>query len=194
MSVPTPASEQKTSWQQIADFLVRRRTLFAWAGPLPLVLVARFDPLWFILGALLVALGEGLRVWSAGLIVKNERLATTGPYALARNPLYLGSLLILIGYCFLSGRWLSFVVMLALFAAFYWPTILREEAFLESRFGEEYRAYRKRTPVLLPFGHPLPENSPAFSWFQVKKNREYTGVLGALGMIALFALREVLWH
>ena len=62
-----------------------------------LLFLARPEIIWFIPGFVLVAVGEGVRVWAAGHLRKTQEVTTTGPYAYVKNPLYLGTLLILIG-------------------------------------------------------------------------------------------------
>src|SRR5512143_2001377 len=58
----------------------------------------QLSPVWFIPGVVVTFLGEGLRLWAAGHLRKNKQLTTTGPYSYVKNPLYIGTLLITIGY------------------------------------------------------------------------------------------------
>ena len=119
--------------------------LFAFARPTPLGLAAGFA---------LLAAGEGLRVWSAGHLVKREELTVSGPYAYLRHPLYLGSLLVVLGFCVGAGGPVGAGVALALlvgFLVYYLPYKDRiEGARLERLHGERYRAYRASVPALLP--------------------------------------------
>jgi protein-S-isoprenylcysteine O-methyltransferase Ste14 len=177
----------------VSRFLVRRRTFFSWALPLVLLVVAApWGPL-MLPGAMLVVLGSATRVWAAGHLLKSERLAVDGPFAYVRNPLYLGSLLILLGYCTLSGRAWSYPVFLGLFALFYFPTIKWEEGFLGGKFGEEYQDYRRRVPYrLIPRLSPAYPTGTGFSWAQARRNGELSGVALAVIMILLFYLRLVM--
>ncbi|MDQ3813438.1 MAG: isoprenylcysteine carboxylmethyltransferase family protein, partial [Armatimonadota bacterium] len=102
------------------------------------------------LGAAIVTAGMLLRMWAVGWLCKNQILVTGGPYALIRNPLYLGTLLITIGQSFMSAVPLALIVFPALWLAVYWPTIRGEEDYLATRFGAEFEAYRARVPLLLP--------------------------------------------
>src|SRR5450432_743900 len=48
-------------------------------------------------------IGLGLRAWAAGSLAKDRQLATGGPYAYARNPLYIGTLLVAAGLAVASS-------------------------------------------------------------------------------------------
>ena len=55
------------------------------------------------LGMLIAAIGLMVRIWATGWLCKNDELAMQGPYALTRNPLYLGTCLIALGQSFMTG-------------------------------------------------------------------------------------------
>ena len=131
------------------------------------------------------------RIWAAGCISKNQELACRGPFAYLRNPLYLGSLLIGVGYCFMSGLWWSFLVTAVFYYWFYYGTIYSEEEHLDGVLGEPYRKYRADVPRLFPRLTPWTGCSgPGFSWGQVWHNREYQSIIG----VVLFSLAFVaLW-
>ena len=176
-------------WARVERAIVRRRTFFALVGPLPLLFVATGRPSWFVAGLLLSLTGALIRVWAAGSIVKDQQLCDSGPYAFVRNPLYLGTLLALMGYCVMSGRWWTPLVWLPLFALFYVPTIAREETDLSGEFGADYEAYRRAVPPLFPHVRrgTSGQHAPFSLHRALVKNREYQGMLGTLAMIALFA-------
>jgi len=184
------ATRPVSSGTRIERMLIKRRTFFALVGPLPLLLVANGGPLWFLAGAVISLAGALIRVWAAGCIMKNEKLCESGPFALVRNPLYLGSLLVLVGYCIMSGRWWTPLVWLPLFAAFYVPTIVAEERNLSKLFGKDYDRYRQNVPPLFP--RPCRradiQGTPFSLRHSLVKNREYQGLLGTLAMIGLFAV------
>ena len=100
--------------------------------------------LWW--GAGMSAAGLSLRAWAAGSIRKDRELATTGPYAHTRNPLYLGSFLLGAGVTIAGGQWVFGVAFFALFLLVYRATALREATELEVRFGEGYRPTQRRCP------------------------------------------------
>ena len=94
-------------------------------------------------------LGKQFR-WQAGLYHDHE-LVRTGPYAVVRHPIYASLLAILLGTLLILTPWPWMVVSLALFAVGTEIRVRAEDGLLESRFGEEFRAYRSKVPAYLPF-------------------------------------------
>jgi len=75
-----------------------------WLPPVFVVVaVVLRRPAWHLWGIPLVVLGEALRTWAAGHLLKDERLTVGGPYAFVRDPLYLGSLLSALGFLAIVG-------------------------------------------------------------------------------------------
>ena len=107
---------------------------------------------WVALGIVLIAAGIAFRIAALGYLKKKEILATVGVYSLCRHPLYLGSILMTLGFCLLLDDWVNYVVAAVYFAIFYTLTIVWEEIRLAERYGEEHRRYVEQTPVILPLG------------------------------------------
>ncbi len=138
-------------------------------------------------GAIGVVPGLLIRALASGHVRKNESLATSGPYAYTRNPLYLGSLLMGLGFAVASRSWWVGVVLVLMFFAIYLPVIRDEENFLRQKFPE-FDQYAQRVPRMLPriTPHSVDANDgPAdFSWDLYLKHREYNALLGAAGIVA----------
>lgn len=100
----------------------------------------------------LVAGGAAVRMWASGCIFKNKVLATSGPYAFVRHPLYLGNILALLGFALASALWWAAPLLLA-FLWFYYPTAIEyEDRKLHRLFGEAWLAWSARVPALFPRG------------------------------------------
>jgi protein-S-isoprenylcysteine O-methyltransferase Ste14 len=140
------------------------------------------------LGLPLVALGEIVRLWASGHIQKTQVLATGGPYAHSRNPLYVGSVLLALGLALAAASVGVAAAVVLYFAAFY-PSVMREEAdFLRRKFPEEYAAWETAVPVFLPRLTPAGPRSSHFSWARVRINKEWrTAVALPLVAALLFA-------
>ncbi len=148
------------------------------------------------LGAVLTIPGLVIRALASGHVRKNEALAMSGPYAHTRNPLYLGSLLIGIGFALAARSWWVGVVLIAMFFAIYVPVIGSEEAFLRERFPE-FKAYAKAVPRMIPRITPAFRDQAAPSGFSMDlylKHREYNALLGALAMTAGLIVKMNLFH
>jgi protein-S-isoprenylcysteine O-methyltransferase Ste14 len=151
-------------------------------------------PSWrsLMLGAILVTPGLLIRALASGHVRKNEALATSGPYAYTRNPLYLGSLLMGLGFCVAARSWWVGVALVVMFLAIYLPVIRDEEAFLRRTFPE-FDEYARRVPRMFPRVTPHSPNkkeSPSrFSLELYLKHREYNALLGAMAMTAALILK-----
>ena len=151
------------------------------------VVLARPRPLTLIIGAGISLVGLIFRAWAAGHIRKNDALAVSGPYAYTRNPLYLGSFIIALGFAVASrSLWIA-AVMVVMLLAIYLPVILSEEDFLRQRFNE-FEDYARNVPRLFPKLRGGRHNV-AFSWDLYLKHREYNALLGTLGMMAALAVK-----
>ncbi len=93
--------------------------------------------------------GLALRAWAAGHLAKNEALAVAGPYALTRNPLYLGSLIVALGLAVAGASVFLILLFLAVFMLVYYPVMELEEQHLRKLFAG-YTEYADRVPLLLP--------------------------------------------
>ncbi|MFQ5508908.1 MAG: methyltransferase family protein [Leptospirillia bacterium] len=142
----------------------------------------------FGIAALLALTGAVIRFWSAGIISKSQELATSGPYAYVRNPLYSGSFLIAVALLALNGNPYFVVPVAVLAVVLYTRTIRSEEAFLTEHFGEAFIRYRDAVPALIPWkGKVEVEGAEtAYSLEQSLFNKEYAGTFGTVGMLILF--------
>ena len=142
--------------------------------------------------ATLIIPGLLIRALASGRVSKNESLATSGPYAYTRNPLYLGSLLIGMGFALAARSWWVGVALVIMFFAIYLPVIRGEESFLRQKFAE-FDEYARRVPRMFPRLTPAasaaPESSTNFSFDLYLKHREYNAELGALAMMAALLLK-----
>lgn len=104
----------------------------------------------FIAGAILVGIGEAIRLWASGHVKKNKMLATDGPYAFVRHPLYVGNILVLLGFSVASMLWWSFVLMAFLLWFYYPPAISYEDKKLQGIFGEQWESWSRDIHALIP--------------------------------------------
>ena len=143
-------------------------------------------PLSLAIGVPVSLLGLALRAWAAGCLAKNQQLATGGPYAYTRNPLYIGTLLVAAGLAAASCSAGLAVLFAAVFLLVYLPVIQNEEQHLRKIFPE-YAAYAERVPALIPrFPAVAEKKSNPFRGSLYLKNQEFQAGLGFLaGMLFL---------
>ena len=147
--------------------------------------------------AIVVAPGLLIRALASGHVRKNEALATSGPYAYTRNPLYLGSLLMGSGFAVAARSWWVGIVLVVMFVAIYLPVIRDEEVFLRQKFPE-FEEYALRVPRMLPKLAPhsdgADEAAEGFSWDLYLKHREYNALLGVVAMMAVLVAKMKLFR
>jgi protein-S-isoprenylcysteine O-methyltransferase Ste14 len=153
-------------------------------------------PSWrsLMVGTIVVVPGLVIRALASGHVRKNESLATSGPYAYTRNPLYLGSLVMGLGFCVAARSWWVGLALLVMFVAVYLPVIRDEEAFLRRTFPQ-FEEYARRVPRMFPRIARRSDDKKAdagFSWDLYLKHREYNALLGAVGMMGLLIARMML--
>ena len=114
-----------------------------------------------LIGFILIAIGESLRMWAvsyAGGITRTTNvgapsLCTSGPYGYTRNPLYIGNMIIYSGVVFVAGS-LNILSMLIVTWAFfiiqYYLIINLEQNTLIDLFGKEYKNYMNNVPIFFP--------------------------------------------
>jgi protein-S-isoprenylcysteine O-methyltransferase Ste14 len=138
-----------------------------------------------LVGAPIAVLGLALRAWAAGCLAKDRELATGGPYAYTRNPLYMGTLLVAAGLVAASRSILLGVLFAAVFTLVYLPVIQNEEQHLRRLFPE-YAGYAARVPALWPRLAAAGKSQNPFRFALYLRNQEYQAGLGlAAGMLFL---------
>lgn len=165
----------------------RLRVPIGYAFGLAALYLARPTLVSVAVGLPFVVLGEAARLWASGHIEKTRALATGGPYAHTRNPLYFGSLLLGIGVGVAAASPAVLVALVVYFAAFYPSVIAEEAAFLRQKFGAEYAAWAAAVPVFLARPWPAGPRASQFSWQRVAVNREWRTAL-AVPVVLLLLL------
>jgi protein-S-isoprenylcysteine O-methyltransferase Ste14 len=107
-------------------------------------------PVLYYAGLALIVAGMWIRMWASGHVKKNKVLATDGPYAYVRHPLYVGNILLLAGFV-LAAQLIWAAVLVAVFLWFYYPPAIDyEDRKLHNLFGEEWERWRLNTKALIP--------------------------------------------
>ena len=133
--------------------------------PIPILLMmlyfARPNSPYFFLGIVLIVIGEIIRLRSVSFAGGETRtmnvgassICKSGPYSIVRNPLYIGNMMIYVGFAFVAGSVYVVTISSITFVYFfiqYSLIISLEEEALEEKFGDEYIAYKNLVPSILP--------------------------------------------
>ncbi len=162
--------------------LARRRVPLGFLSGIAALWHADPTPRTLMIGAIVAAIGEGVRIWAAGHLEKGREVTMSGPYRLTRHPLYLGSTIIGIGLAIASASVVVALLVVVYLVVTLTAAIATEEAHLTAKFGEAYPEYREgRTAGA----------SRRFSMARAMRNREYRAVLGLLAVLALLTFKAL---
>jgi protein-S-isoprenylcysteine O-methyltransferase Ste14 len=168
----------------VRRWLVRLRIpLFVAAGAL---LAWHAEREWFFPALAVSAFGEAIQLWCFASLQKNQVLAANGPYALVRNPMYLGRYFLLAGMLMLLGNPWLIAVFTVLYYLYMVNRVRREEALLARTFGEAYARYCAAVPRFLPRLTPHAESQIGFfDWATFLRNHGPRNLLEAAAFYAL---------
>jgi protein-S-isoprenylcysteine O-methyltransferase Ste14 len=166
----------------VIEALARRRVPLGFVTAVVTAVLA--SPTWesWRAGLLVAALGEAIRIWAAGHLEKGREITQSGPYRWTAHPLYVGSSVLALGVVIAAHSMSAFVLALIYMASTLTAAMRTEEAFLRSRFGEQYDEYRRSQGD---------EMGRRFSIARAWRNKEYRAVIGVLIGFAFLALRVV---
>jgi protein-S-isoprenylcysteine O-methyltransferase Ste14 len=164
------------------------------------IILAKPNALSLAVGGAVALVGLAVRAWASGHIRKNSKLAVSGPYAYTRNPLYLGSFILGIGFTVAasSSLWLFAALgglFAALFLGIYIPVMRVEALTLAELFGDDYRRYAAAVPLLFPRLTPYDAGDDTTTRFDAglyMRYREYRAALGLLLAWGVLMLKAVL--
>lgn len=136
-------------------------------------------------GLALIAVGLAVRSWAAGVLRKSAEVSAAGPYSIVRHPLYVGSFLMMLGFCALIDDAENIWFVVGPLALLYTLAVQTEEQKLSALFGAQWQSYATHVPRFIPRSWPA---APWRGWAisQWRANHEYRA-LGAslLGLTAL---------
>ncbi len=183
---------------RLGGWLFKRRTVIPVPVALALLLVtagrAHPSPLLVAAGVAVVGAGELLRLWAVrhiGAISRTRAdrlgpLVTTGPFALVRNPLYIGNLMLWVGFA-VSARLVWMVLLIVPVIGFEYHAIVRwEESLLAARRGADYRAYLTQVPRWLPVWRSTGPAAAPYSWRDTLHSERGTLVAITVGFLLLW--------
>lgn len=150
-------------------------------------MIAKPTPSAFYTGLPFVVAGELIRIWSAGYLTKLSGLVTAGPFALCRNPLYIGSFLITLGYLIMCHNTIALVVGVVAFWLLHGGAVAYEEKLLSEYFGEDYARYCKEVPRFIPYPHSLAGQGD-FTFQRAMGNDEFRSAAFLVAFVACFGM------
>ncbi|HEX5483176.1 MAG TPA: isoprenylcysteine carboxylmethyltransferase family protein [Terriglobia bacterium] len=178
--------------RKYGDWAARWRVPLSFAFAVAYVVLSQPGRPLLVAGAIIALAGLLLRGWAAGSVDKNESLATSGPFSYTRNPLYLGSFILGVGFMIAGGSWALGIAFVALFIFIYSPVMRREAEFLRQKFGFIYEDYARLVPAFFPVLRPKRYRPSDFRWARYQKNREYEAAGGYAAILIFLVIKLML--
>jgi len=153
-------------------------------------------------GVVIILSGMLVRAITIGLVyivrggrnrtIYADNLVTKGIYSICRNPMYLGNILLLLGFGLFANSLWFMVIFFPLFVLFYVAIIKAEEAFLLEKFGDEFRSYKKSVSALIPRPDRIGSafSGHSFKWKKVLSKEHNSLYLYLSGILLLLLLKE----
>ncbi|NRA66383.1 MAG: isoprenylcysteine carboxylmethyltransferase family protein [Pseudobacteriovorax sp.] len=151
------------------------------------------------LGVLSICFGELFRIYSVSFIgtvsrtrsdSTGQRLVSSGPFAIVRNPLYVGNFFVSVGFSLFSGVAWIVAVTAALFFVQYYFIVKYEESILSKKFGDEYQGYLRKVPAFVPSKLPKLDNidwPKEYSHALKSEKRTLTTIFVLLGLLMVLS-------
>jgi protein-S-isoprenylcysteine O-methyltransferase Ste14 len=185
---PLPSyAESVSTWSRVAR---RVRIPLGFLFTVAYLWLARPTPTSLLAGGVVLIPGLLLRALASGHVQKDKQLTTSGPYAYTRNPLYLGSLLLAVGFAIAARNWWIVTCMVVMFAAIYIPVIAGEERYLRRAFSD-YEDYARHVPRLFPRLTRYGDQRSAYSSERYWKHHEYEAVIGCVVVMAILIAKLI---
>ncbi len=170
-------------------FVQRLRVPLGFLFGIVFLIFARPTLLSIAIGGVIALVGLAIRAWSSGHIRKATVLAISGPYAYTRNPLYLGTLFLGIGFTIAAGVWWLALLFCAMFIGIYLPVMRVESEDMRRIFGKDFDEYERNVPLLIPRFTVWKETDAKFDLQLYLRYREYRAAIGAILVVGVLAAR-----
>ena len=184
--------------------LKKLRFVLVYPLAIGLFLSARTTERSLLIGIVVIALGEALRLWANSYVghrkvnqtrqgqAKIGQLITAGPYAFVRHPLYLGTFLLGAGFCIIVGNaWLALLALL-FFLLVYQRKMREEDAIILAEWGETFARYKQAVCAWMPTGRRYADRQGTGSWQGILASKELTTLAWVIVGVILLYFREEL--
>jgi protein-S-isoprenylcysteine O-methyltransferase Ste14 len=138
------------------------------------------DPRWLLAGFVVSMVGELIQLWCFASLNKSVVLAADGPYAVVRNPMYLGRFLIILGAVMLPGSGWAILAYAVIYYFYMVNRVKREEARLRPILGAPYAEYCAAVRPFLP-GRPYRGSTLLrWDWRLLRQNHGWANLAATL--------------
>ncbi|MDX8381059.1 MAG: isoprenylcysteine carboxylmethyltransferase family protein [Ghiorsea sp.] len=169
------------------DFFYHHRPRLTAVSALIVIFFAQPTMESLLFGTIIAVLGEMGRTWALGYIDKDAALATTGPYAFTRNPLYVFNSTMFVGFCVMGNELVPALIAAVLFIWIYIVVIKIEAGRMVDLFGDTYVEWSKHVPLFIPRLTPWEDrDSKAYSFSLMLGHKEPKHWFGTVVGLSIF--------
>lgn len=171
----------------LVEYFIKYRSFIGIVCLIVLLYLSDPSPVSVAVGFFFIITGMFFRAWSSGYIHKDMELATKGPFALTRNPLYFGNFVLGIGIAIAGNNIYSYLIFFVFYLMFFPFLMFIEHKRLKKKFGKAYEEWSKNSNTFFPKIKRLKGLGFDISFYM--KNKEYRVLFFSLVVIAVFILK-----
>jgi protein-S-isoprenylcysteine O-methyltransferase Ste14 len=171
------------------EYIIKYRSFVGMICLIFLLYLAEPSPKSVAVGFFFIITGMFFRAWSSGYINKDSELATSGPFALTRNPLYFGNFVLGLGIAIAGNNLYSYLIFFVFYLLFFPFLMIIEHKRLKQKFGEKYENWSKKSNSFFPKIKRLKKLDFNISYYM--KNREYRVLCFSLFVVAVLVLKAL---
>jgi protein-S-isoprenylcysteine O-methyltransferase Ste14 len=173
--------------KNMIEIIIKYRSFVGSLCLLALLYLSEPSPKSVFIGFFLIVAGMFFRGWSSGYIDKDNELATNGPFALTRNPLYFGNFVLGVGIAIAGNNICCYLIFLVYYLSFFPFLMVLEHRRLKEKFGERYERWAKGSNSFFPKIKKVDCSGFNISYYM--KNKEYRVLYFSLFVVAVFILK-----
>ena len=178
--------------KKFKKYFERYRAFIGIVSLIIVLFVARPNAKSIAIGFFFIMLGTFFRAWASGYINKNNELATRGPYALSRNPLYFGNFILGIGIAIAANHLYSYIIFAIYYFVFFPALMVMENNRMREKFGEKYEKWSKGLNSFFPGIKKIDTSGFNISYYM--KNREYKVIYFSLFIVIALIFKALFYY
>lgn len=173
--------------RNMVEIIIKYRAFIGIVCLLVLLYLAAPTPTSTAIGFFFIIAGMFFRAWASGYINKDNELATKGPYALTRNPLYFGNFVLGLGIAIAGNNIASYAIFIAYYFLFFPFLMALEHKRLKKKFGASYEQWAEKSHSFFPKLKKVKDSDFNISYYM--QNKEYRVLYFSLFIIAIMILK-----
>jgi protein-S-isoprenylcysteine O-methyltransferase Ste14 len=171
----------------VVEIFIRYRSFVGILCLVALLYLSDPTPVSVAVGFFFIVAGMFFRAWASGYINKDKELATKGPFALTRNPLYFGNFILGLGIAIAGNNTSSYIIFFAFYLLFFPFLMVFEHNRLKKKFGKQYEEWAKDSHTFIPKIKRIDDSDFNISFYM--RNKEYRVLYFSLFVIAVLILK-----